>query len=342
MSTFAEYQTLAGYRDTPYVYVYDPNVLTNLAPVTADGNNQLVCTQPFVSQSVRFTAGEQFLLRRINPSFLSVGPQNVSDPPGGLRLRDAMNRDSMSDYRPLTATSFDITGYPMNCDLPVVPEMKWPSNSQILFDLNGIKLRFNQKVPAADANTVPLSQLLFQGVRRFVSPAPDNRPLPKGWQERYYAYPLTIPINWTYWNGGLKANGQNQPQRFYVSVQNWDFELCEIRTYFDEIPGVAPCCTFPQGSPPAPECARVILYDWSQTALMSAPVNLNAINSVLKLAPGGGQYAPGMFAGSGALCPTLIYPNRSNITLDVYSMLNSKQALTNSITILFVGRRRWS
>jgi len=315
--------------------VYDPNVLTGVSTFTADGNNQLVSTQGFQNLSVRLLYGEQFLLRRVNPSFLSVGPQLVSDPPGGLKLRDALTRDRFSNPRPLTATAYDITGYPMNCDLPIGPEMQWPTNSQILFDLYGLKLRYNVQVPGADPNTVPLSQLLFQGVRRFPNPAPDNRILRQGWEHRYYVYPLVIPINWTYWKGGLAPNGQSQPVRFTVNIQNWDFELLEIRTYNDFIPHG--CSTLA-----AVECARVILYDWSLTALMNAPVNLNAINSVLTTAPQGGMYAPGNFAGSGAICPSLLYPNRSNITLDVYSMLNQDNKLTNSITILFVGRRRWT
>jgi hypothetical protein len=333
--TFAEYQTPAGYRDTPFIYVYDPNTLRNLFPFVADGNDQLVCTQPVTNQSVRLLYGEQFILRRVNPSFLSIGPQLVSDPPGGLKLRDALNRDRFSDPRPLTATSFDITGYPMNCDLPMAPEMAWPVNSQMLFSLYGIKLRFNQQVPATDPNTVPLSQLLFQGVRRFLNPAPDNRPLQKGWEERYYVYPLPITIDWPYWQGGLAANGQSEPKRFYVNVQNWDFELLEIRSYFNFSPVI--CSGFA-----APECARVVLYDWSLTALMNAPVNLNAINSVLNMSPTGGLYAPGVFAGSGALCPSIIYPNRSNIAVDVYSMLNRNNVASHTILMLFIGRRRWA
>jgi len=60
--TFAEYQTPAGYRDTPFIYVYDPNTLRNLFPFVADGNDQLVCTQPVTNQSVRLLYGEQFIL----------------------------------------------------------------------------------------------------------------------------------------------------------------------------------------------------------------------------------------------------------------------------------------
>jgi hypothetical protein len=333
--TIAEYQTPPGYRDTPFIYVFDPNTLTNLFPFTADANNQLVCIQPISNQSVRLLYGEQFILRRVDPSFLSIGPQLVSDPPGGLKLRDALSRDRFSDYRPLTATSYDNTGYPMNSDLPIAPELAWPPNSQIVFGLSGIKLRYNQSVPATDANTVPLSQLLFQGVRRFPSQAPDNRILRQGWEERYYAYPLSIAINWPYWQGGLAANGRSAPVRYYVNVQNWDFELLEVRTYFDAIPHTC-------HHPGAPEVAQVILYDWSLTALMNAPVNLNAINSAVNVSPLGGMYAPGMFAGSGALCPSIIYPNRSNITLDVYSMLNQNNIPSQTLTIVFVGRRRWA
>jgi hypothetical protein len=293
------------------------------------GNVYLACAAPIINQSQPIEYGERFVLRRVDPSFLAIGPQDPSEAPGGLKLRNARNLDRFSGIRPLQTTNTDILGLPMNSSFPICPELIYPVRGGIVFDLYGVKLRYNALVPTAQADSVPLSQLLFQGVRRFPFNAPDNRPLPDGWEERPYIYPFTTLVDWPYWSGGLAANGQNAPRHFTIPISDWDFELLDIRILNDSSPAAA------SGPHATVEVARMTLYDWSQTALSSAPVNLHAINSAETA--GFGQPA-----GAGAQCPPLLYPNRSSIQFDLVSML---QAVDNphgtEITIQFVGRRRW-
>lgn len=332
-----EYETPKGYRDTPFIYVFDPNPLTGTYPFVADAHNQLVYTGEVNQLAINLKYGEQFILRRVIASFLSVGPQLVSDPSGGIKLRNALNIDRSSNPRALTATALDILGYPLACSLPVGPELLYPVRGAIGFDLQGLKLRYNFQVPGTDPNTVPLSQLLFQGVRRFPISGPDNRLLQPGYQERMYYIPLTVNINWWYWQNGLAADGIAPFQRFNVQLTTGDFELLEIRTYNDNI-GAGGCGG---GTNPTVDLAKIMLYDYAGVAMMSAPVNLSAINSALSSGPHGGPFSSGGAAGAGAFCPPILYPNRSTIQVDVYSLLNKHDvSVGHNITIVFVGRRR--
>jgi len=336
------YTTPPGFRDTPFIYVYDPWPLVDAS--WTDTGDFVSTGKAFQNLNLATLYGEQFILRRVNPSFMTIGPVAVTDPPGGFRMRDARNRDRFSGPRPLIATDLSFLGNVMNCSLPILPEMLYPVRGQINFDLFGVGLARNY----TGVNAVPLSQLLFQGVRRFPYGAPDNRLLAAGWEQRPYCYPIDINIDWLYWSGGIPANGQNPPVRFTIPISDWDFELLEIRTIRDGTSAV-------EGGTDS-ECAQIVLYDWAQVALMSAPVNLHAINSadnsgltdlagsiyadgyIDQTAPGGGI---GGTAGAGALCPPLLYPNRSSIIFDLWSMLDVNGPASHTITIQFVGRRRW-
>jgi len=331
------YVTPPGFRDTPFIYVFDPNTLASAYTFAPDiSNTYEVTTAAMLNQSVGLQYGEQFILRRINPSFCVIGPLIPADAPGGLKLRDAKRLDRFSSARPLIPTDYDLLGLPMNSSLPICPELLYPVRGAINFDLYGARLRYNVSTPNVDANAVPLSQILFQGVRRYPYAAADNRLLAQGWSERSYIYPVDIDVDWWYWQNGLKANGQSPPQRFTVPISDWDFLLEDIRIVNDYIPGhpsVSPV-------PAVPEVARIVLYDWAQNALMQEPVNLNAINS----ANTGGFTGTGIggTAGAGAQCPPLLYPNRSSIQFDITSMLNKTATpVSHTITIQFVGRRRW-
>ena len=328
------YRTPPGYRDTPFIYVYDPFVLDGPYPFTDSADLiYRVSTSSIQNQSVALQYGEQFILRRVDPSFMVIGPLFPSDLPGGLKLRDDRARDRFSAWRPLTATDWDIRLQPMNCSLPICPESLYGVRSQMAFDMQGVRLRFNSEVPSAQPNTVPLSQLLFQGVRRYPWNAPDNRLLADGWEERPYIYPIDIPIDWFYWDGGLAVNGRSQPRRFNIQITDWDFLLLDIRTPNDFIPGG-------EGNDGIVECARMTLYDYAQNALSSAPVNLHAMNSADDAGAQGGGI--GGTAGAGALCPPVLYPNRSTIQFDITSMLEVDVAPAGTtITLQFVGRRRW-
>lgn len=348
------YVTPPGFRDTPYIYVFDPNALRNVYSFAADGDNLYEATTAQMQNlSQPIQQGETFLLRRVNPSFFPIGPLVPADGPGGLKMRDAIRQDRFSAQRPLSPTDYSPDGTPMNFSLPIIPEAAYPPRGSINFDLYGARLRYNAATPNVDANTVPISQLLFQGVRRYPYNAPDNRPLPAGWEERPYIYPIDILVNWPYWAGGVVANGESPPHRFTIPISDWDFELLDIRVlrdYATGTPGPNPTNTV--------EVARITLYDWALNALSSAPVNLNAINSANTA---GFSNGVGGTAGAGALCPPVLYPNRSNIQFDLVSLLNPANTPVSEfelreggllkdppppgtgvvITIQFIGRRRW-
>jgi hypothetical protein len=337
-----DYNPPPGYRDYPFIYVYDPNALTNAYPFTADAHNQMVSTAEMVGLSEYLKFGDLFQLRRIVPSFLSIGPQLVSDPPGGMKFKDQIKRAKTAGYMPLTATALDIVGGLLAASWPVWMDDVYGILGEIPFDLSGVKLRYNCKVPGTDPNTVPISQLLFQGVRRVQSAVPDNRSLQPGWNERMDYYSIDIPFSsWWYYQNGTAASGVAPVRQFTIQVTDGPFELLEIRTYDNAIAAGGGCGP---GTDATVECARIQLYDWSQTALMDAPVNLSAINSALNAGPLNGPFAPGAAAGSGALCPPIVYPNRSFITFNIQSLLNVHDVPaghTHIITIVFVGRRRW-
>jgi hypothetical protein len=337
-----DYNPPLGYRDYPFIYVYDANQLNGPYPFTADAHNQMVSVAQMVGLSEYLNFGDLFQLRRIVASFLSIGPQFVTDPPGGMKFRDPIKREKTADYMPLTATALDLTSFPLACSWPVWMSDVYGIRGEIPFDLSGVKLRYNCLVPSVDANTVPISQLLFQGVRRVQSSAPDNRGLLPGWNERMDYYSIDIPFSsWWYYQNGTAASGVSPVRQFSIQITDGPFELLEIRTYNDSIAGGTGCGG---GTNATVECARIQLYDWSQTALMNAPVNLSAINSALNSGALNGPFAPGSAAGAGALCPPIVYPNRSFITFNIQSLLNVHDVGagdSQTITIVFVGRRRW-
>lgn len=340
------YRTPPGYRDTPFIYVFDPFTLIGNSnyPFSTSGIYQ-VCTALIFNQAVSLLYGERFILRRMGYSFMIVGPSLPSDQPGGIKLRDGKNLDRFSGFRPLTASDFTPNDQQVqNCNLPICPEIEYPVRSQMNFDLDLLKIRYSAQDGVNYGGPVPLSQLIFQGVRRFPNQAPDNRLLQDGWEERPYIYPIDINVNWFYWAGGVQANGQSPPVRFTIGITDWDFLLMDVRVLNDAIDGMA------EGVQATDEVARITLYDWAQVALSNLPVNLHAMNSADTAGFTGAEGTPqppgigiGGTAGAGAQCPPLLYPNRSNIQFDITSMIQTAHMPSGgqTITIQFIGRRRW-
>jgi hypothetical protein len=112
--------------------------------------------------------------------------------------------------------------------LPVCPEKVYPRTGRISFDIAGLGTNWNGYTGGLlDANSVPVAQLLFEGVRRSRG-RQDRRALQPDQIEESYTYVISVPVNWFYWNNNLGANGVAATQVFTIPVTGWDFELMDI------------------------------------------------------------------------------------------------------------------
>jgi hypothetical protein len=194
------YSTPPGYYDLPMTWIYDASALT-------DGNT-------YRNQQVAIHAGYgDFVLRRV------VGLNNVlsnSAPPtnGQFQLRDAIGRFLESLPQNVGRGTFGQIQFTSG-DIAIVRELLFKENQEIYFDLYNI-------ARATDFGGVSFfgAQIGFQGVRRLKGRSPfdptyDFRP-------KTYAYVTqAVLVNST-------ATLSN-PQHIITPVDNYDFELREIR-----------------------------------------------------------------------------------------------------------------
>lgn len=206
------YQAPPGYFDQPFLYVFDADNLT-------DGVDY---------RRLRITtfSGADFLLRR-------VGGQDRAAT--NMQLRDVMARLIFND--PFN-TNFQ--------DFPIVPEIMYPAASDITFDLLPVQ-RFLKSDPPFN---IPLSQIVFQGVRRFKG---YRRPPSYPYWEDEWSYPFELTIDWDF--------RDTRPRRFAINVEDCDFELLQIT---EDINNVVP--------PGFDTSMKLQLYDQVNEQVFSAPV----------------------------------------------------------------------
>jgi len=161
---YQPYRTPPGCHDSPYIYLYDGNSLT-------DGLD-------YVDQlSQRLDADSEFILRRI-AGFTSTAQF--------FTYRDNVGRYIWTP--PATAQ-----GFGQQADIGVPFELGYGGRQaagQIRFDLLNV-----QKSLATSGGTDFLAYIAFQGVKRFPW---DRAPVPCPYRLRAYEYVLNIPaVDWT-------------------------------------------------------------------------------------------------------------------------------------------------
>lgn len=201
------YQTPMGYRDFPFMYVYDANQLTS-------GNN-------YLSQRVLMDGSADFILRFI------WGFSQVLILGGGAKFQLKNYWGSYCSSKPMimnadgSAVISPGTGILKNPDTwQVIPEKRYPLDGQITFDLYNVN-------PAANG----LAFLGFTGVKR----RQQNYcyyDTPYKYKELPYSYDAPFTLNTT----EADANGnQNGPIQLQINIADYDFELQRILVCADRI-----------------------------------------------------------------------------------------------------------
>jgi len=257
--------------------------------------------------------------------------------------------------------------------IPVIPEIVYPSGSQITFDLLGIDLSVfgapgligldnpanNIHSTGAD-NPVRIftEQLVFYGVKRFRGNLRNPAISAYEYRERPYTYRAPFNLNFSQFTATAAPviRYSDSPTILRVPITNYDFELRRIRVATVGTAGfvfATPAAgTWGGLNSGAFDTFRMQMYDAANNRLTEgASVN----NSGPYTADGNGMqpkfwsYEMAYPFGSNAVvnnnttlpCPPVMYPKDSEIRIDIRSML-APQVLpaTNNIVILLEGVQR--
>ena len=199
-------------------------------------------------------------------------------------------------------------GVVMPKNWPVVPEKLYGANTSIRFDLYDVLRAAN-----CERSPVYYSQIAFCGVKRF----PSQQGYSYGqttyaWRPLKYGYTLPLTIDWAYSAGAT-------PQRFIVPMEQYDFELQRISI----------CAASGTAGALATADFQVMLYDANMHQLSDLPLNQGFLNNGKVAANQAPQYQA-IFP-----VPPLVYPQSSNITLDITSLLCSDEP--QDYSLLFDG-----
>lgn len=197
----------------------------------------------------------------------------------------------------------------------VLPEVKYPVNGNIRFDLTNIT---QQLV----TDGLSASQLVFSGVRRRPSDISDPAPSSYKYYEKRFSYPFTLSIN----NYGIVGGAIQPPVQQIIPVTEYDFELRRVELSLQ--------------SQHQTSQFKILLYnqDWRQVS--NLPVLSNLFCHTNPTQQSGGE----PFADLGELAfwpsPPLMYRVNSVIRFDIYSLLATPTALPQTFQLLFDGVRR--
>lgn len=282
------YRTPPGSVDAPFVYVYDAKSLT-------DGTS-------YNSVAKDIQGDSDFVLRAIRgvPTCMAAAPNGLFS----YKNPNGTYCDAQYAFGGVAA----VRGIVMPNNWPVVPEKIYRANTAIQFDLTDV-LRAGTPC-VSGGGTIYWSQIAFCGVKRF--PVQQGYALGRtgyAYRPLRYSYNLSLNVNWGYW--AAAASTQQAPaQRFTIGMEQYDFELMRIKIC--PASGAAGALTTPD--------FQVVIYDANMHQLSDHPVNQSYVNA--------GKVAPNQAAPYQAVfpIPTLVYPQASNITLDVYSLLCNADA----------------
>ncbi len=227
------YQAPVGYFDQPFIYVYDlahPNGNPVPVPDNQDRRRTTVTT---------FT-GADFLMRRV---------AGIDRACTNFQMRDQLAR--------LIFDENIVTNYR---DFPLVPELLYDGGNGISFDMLNVQ-------KAVNASGAIVSQIAFQGVRRFKG---YRRPPSYPYWEDEFKYEIDIAIDPSWPLEAIRPFG--------IDVYDYDFELLEIlECIINPVGGGAPCA--PGG---VNQAFKIQLYDQLNETVFSSPIidDLIVSNSV--------------------------------------------------------------
>jgi len=303
------YQPPTGYVDEFYMFVFDA-FQNNLS----DGNT-------FLNQAVYIPGGFDFVLRRI------VGVDSVLSPVTGKFQWRGSNQ--------VNTSTAPVVGNPTLRDQLIVPEVFFPRQSQITFDLYNVLQRYvlgqNDDPDPATFVRMIQAQIGFAGVRRRRS---GPMPTPGNFKRVPFQTTLTIPTYiqtalTTAPNGTLFGPQSLGIQKtFQLTIQNYDVEIHMIQCV-DVNPAAAPGAgTIPNGL----NYFAIIPYDAAKNALTSGYVLSQYISDAIPFGtPSVGSInsmqdptlaSPTLY-GMGAIAPPLVYPQQTEIRVDVTSLIGN-------------------
>jgi hypothetical protein len=285
-----EYQTPAGKVDVPYAYIFDATGLT-------DGKS-------YNYLSVQIDSDSDFILRNISGASLCAG-----------------------SFRPYYASRTQMFQNLINAvaNWPVLPEVTYPSNSQIFFDLGNVSRAFNV------ANAEPeifTSFLAFQGVRRYSASKFPMYQTTYNYRELPRSYIMNIAPGsaWTDATHGVKTGSMT----YNIPLMDGDFQVCSIGLSL-----ISPLNGTAFVNP-----LQLRLYDgtgWNRVS--DAGFNAaywNAVGPQVEAAPAvNAWYLPAYPA------PSLVYPEAGGIKFEIQSLLPfADRAYVYQITFYGIQRQR--
>lgn len=191
------YQTPAGYKDFPYIYVFD--------------GHALVSGQTYRNLSVRMDGEAEFILRGI------FGWETIMGVASKFQYRN--NHNSYKFSAPMIVSGQLGAFSTVPAPFPVVPEERYAPNGAISFDLYGV-------VPSAGCRDQQNGTMLgFAGVKRmpanycFYETQYHYRELP-------YTYKFSLTVDWA---GADAAGNLLPPKIFTIPINDRDFELQRLR-----------------------------------------------------------------------------------------------------------------
>ena len=326
------YQPPVGYVDEFYMYVYDAF------------QNGLIDTQTYLNQAVYIPGGYDFILRRI------VGLDSVLAATTGKFQFRGSNQENFFSAPIVAAAAMR--------DQLIVPEVFYPQQSQIAFDLYNVKQRFiyGQSI-AGCASTAPkifCGQIGFGGVRRRRIGA-----MPTPGTFKRIPFQTTLTLNTvaqaSVLAAGLSATFGPQSLATVLSTQvtfsNYDTEIHMIQCVDINPDDLAPGPgTIPNGL----NWFAIIPYDSARNALTSGYVMSQYLSDAVPFGtPSVGSVntvqdptlvSPTLY-GMGGVVPPLIYPKETQFKIDAVPLVGNCENpydwdIGGNLTIILTGFQR--
>ena len=196
------YAPPAGYIDSPFTYIFDPNNPNGTQVPLSNGGNY-----PNLFVNIDSGYGD-FILRRV------VGLDTIlnNSASGQYRLRN-MTGSYFESLPVCVGTGGAGTVSANSAQLAILPEQLYVELSQIRFDLYDIQMATQG------------SQLGFQGVRRL----PGNSAHPSRFRPKAYTYITNAALL-----GGIPGF-PNQTTQVIQQISNYDFDLYQIFLFFQDL-----------------------------------------------------------------------------------------------------------